>query len=170
MKPNMSPPLHRLRELLAYDPVTGALTWIVYRNSKCRPGSTAGYIGPTGYRIVEIEGKAYAAHRIAFILHSGSDIADGLEIDHKDGVRDNNAADNLRAVTTSGNAQNRKLRSDNSSGYVGVSWHRQTQKWWAQIDHEGRRISLGLHATPEAASKAYLKAKKDLHPIQPVPR
>ncbi|PPU32109.1 hypothetical protein XspCFBP7912_13110 [Xanthomonas sp. CFBP 7912] len=170
MKSDCELSLDRLQELLSYDPVTGELIWLIDRNNRSKAGAVAGRIHPSGYRMIEIDGKAYSAHRVAFALHNGRLIEDGLEIDHRDGNRSNNAACNLREVTCSGNCQNRKMRSDNRSGYTGVSWHSQAQKWWAQITHNGKKMSLGLYETAESASRAYLDAKRELHSFQPEPR
>jgi len=50
-------------------------------------------------------------------------------------------------------------RSDNESGFRGVSRHR--DKWSAKIQRNGKRVFLGLFDTPEAANAAIL-AHKDL--------
>lgn len=162
--------LARLDQALAYNPETGALTWKVGRGNSSKAGDVAGAIHPTGYRVVEVDGRGYQAHRVAYCLANGSPFPDGFEVDHRDGDRSNNALANLRLASTGENAQNRKRRSDNSSGFVGVSLHRPSGKWWAQICVKGKRRSLGLHETPDAAHRAYLDAKRDVHAFQPVPR
>jgi hypothetical protein len=42
------------------------------------------------------------------------------------------------------------------SGYVGVSWHKQSGKWQAQVRENGKPKALKLYATPEEASAARL--------------
>lgn len=170
MKPTNSLPLETARKLLIYDPQSGKLRWHVRRSQRCPAGAEAGSVHPSGYRFIQIAGVSYLAHRIAYELHTGEPIPDGLEVDHRDGNRDNNAIANLRLASSGDNAQNRRRRSDNTSGYVGVSWHRQTGKWWAQIGRDGRRLSLGLHDSPDAAHRAYLRAKESFHRFQPIPR
>ena len=56
----------------------------------------------------------------------------------------------------------RGLRVTNSSGYPGVSWHKQSQKWAAYIRRSGPRRFLGLFATAEAAAAAYRAADEKL--------
>lgn len=51
-----------------------------------------------------------------------------------------------------------KPRKDNTSGYRGVSWEKNTRKWAAYICRNGRRQFLGFFQTPEAASAAYREA------------
>lgn len=55
-----------------------------------------------------------------------------------------------------------KPRTDNTSGYRGVSWEKSTRKWAAYIRRNGRRQFLGLFETPEAASAAYREADERL--------
>ncbi len=57
--------------------------------------------------------------------------------------------------------QRAALRSDNSSGFKGVT--RAGAKWQASIRRNGRTVHLGLHSTPEAAAHAYDLAALDLH-------
>jgi hypothetical protein len=68
----------------------------------------------------------------------------GVEVDHKDLNGLNNSRLNLRVATTSQNCQNRGLKSTNTSGFIGVSWHKATGKWQAYINKQGKRTYLGL--------------------------
>ena len=53
-------------------------------------------------------------------------------------------------------AQNtRKLRSNNTSGYRGVSWYKNKQKWRTSIHSFGKRISLGYFEDKIEAALAY---------------
>lgn len=64
-----------------------------------------------------------------------------------------------------------KLRSErpqanNRSGFRGVSWHKNPHgggAWLAVIYFRRTRYRLGFYATPEEASKAYLRAKEHIH-------
>lgn len=53
-------------------------------------------------------------------------------------------------------------QSDNTSGFVGVCWHKIGKKWHAQISLFGKRKQkhLGLFVNPEEASLAYQQARK----------
>ena len=78
----------------------------------------------------------------------------GAQIDHRDGDGLNNRRDNLRPATHSQNQANqRRLRSDNTSGFKGVV--KAQGKWHARIWHQGKRINIGTFATAELAAAAY---------------
>jgi hypothetical protein len=100
------------------------------------------------------------AHRVAWALHYGEWPSD--QIDHVNGDKTDNRLENLRIVTAQGNAKNRSLRSDNTSGHVGVYWVRETKKWSAQIKVDGRQKTIGSFESLEDAVKAR-KAAEDLN-------
>lgn len=57
-------------------------------------------------------------------------------------------------------------QKNNSSGYRGVSWHKNQHgggAWIAIIYFQRTRFRLGFFATPQEASAAYLEAKEHLH-------
>lgn len=56
------------------------------------------------------------------------------------------------------NARNRKTPRNNTSGYMGVTWHKRDRKWVAQIMVKGRHIHLGYFSTAEEAAAAYATA------------
>lgn len=151
-----------LRELLDYDPDTGVLRW---RSNARRDlvGTEAGWIDNCGgvpYRRVMIAGKAYMAHRLAFMHVHGC--WPSYRIDHIDCNPFNNAIGNLRECTASQNAANRTIDHRNKSGFKGVSFYKKTRRWVAHIRHNYRLISLGYFATPEEAAAAYRKAADEL--------
>jgi len=86
------------------------------------------------------------------------------EIDHIDGNKSNNRFRNLRDVTRSANNQNRR-RPDrgNKSGFLGVKCHRKS--FVARIRIDGKQIHLGVFSTAIDAHRAYIKAKRNLHPF-----
>jgi hypothetical protein len=65
-------------------------------------------------------------------------------VDHINHDTLNNTRNNLNEVTNAENQQNRLISTDNKSGHIGVTWHKQTGKWRAQIRKDGRDIHLGL--------------------------
>lgn len=149
--------LDSLKEFLAYDPETGLFRYI----KEMRPnnpllGKVAGGIQSDGYWCIEIDGKPYRAHHIAWFWMTGE--WPTFKLDHIDGCRTFNAFANLRPATSSENIANSKLRSDNASGFKGVN--RQGTKWRAKIAVRGKRISLGMYDTPEEAGAAYMAAAK----------
>ena len=82
-------------------------------------------------------------------------------VDHKNSNTFDNRKMNLRLCTTNQNAQNRKIFSNNKSGYKGVSYDR--GRWKAYINVNGKRIHLGCYGTKEEAYDAYCKASKKYH-------
>lgn len=137
-----------LLELFSYS--NGILIWNT-TNKLAGSRANDGYIG------IQINNKKYQAHRLIWVYHYGK-IPAGMEIDHKNRDRSDNRIENLRLVTLQENKFNRKGK--------GYSYIKSSGKYKAQIKLNGKNINLGHFDTPEDASEAYLKAKKDLHPIK----
>lgn len=152
----------RLRELLSYDPQTGELRRRVPAGGQ-KVGDLAGSITRRGYRLVNIDGHRVMAHRLAWLYMTGEHPS-GV-IDHKDGDSLNNRFDNLRDVTQAVNLQNqRKPRSPNRSGVLGVWFDKRRGTWQSDIGFDGKRIRLGAFKTIEDAQAAYIAAKRKYHP------
>lgn len=81
------------------------------------------------------------------------------EVDHRNGNGLDNRRRNLRAASSAGNRQNRTLQRNNTSGYRGVRYNKQTDSWMACIgagQHKGKRnIYLGLFKTAKAGALVY---------------
>lgn len=156
-----------LRERLSYDPSTGDFTYLA-RTWPSAPhdiiGKPAGTVGKRGYRIIRVEGKRYLAHRLAWLYMTGAHPTH--DIDHINGVREDNRWANLRQAPKGMNHQNlRHARSDNSTGLLGAFVDRTGNRIGAQIKVDGRTIFLGWHRTAEDAHAAYLAAKRQMHPF-----
>ena len=82
----------------------------------------------------------------------------GKETDHIDNNGLNNQRSNLRIVTHSQNQMNKGMSKNNTSGFKGVSWDKNSKKWLALIRFNGKQIYLGVYTTKEEASEAYIKA------------
>ena len=153
--------LSRLRSLLAYDPKSGVFTWKVRPSSNVEAGSKAGSKVGNGYILIRVEKCQVYAHRLAWFYVYG--VWPDQQIDHVNGVRDNNSIGNLRLASQSQNTCNGVLRSTNTSGYRGVSWSKDKRKWVARIVKDKKQHVLGYFASKEEAYYAYLKAARELH-------
>ena len=143
----------RVMQLVGYDPMTGLFVWRVVTSNCVKVGQFAGTLHHSGYVRIQLDGRRYAAHRIAWLYVTGEWPAD--ELDHVNGKRADNRFANLRLASRRENMGNRSKRSDNASGAKGVSWHKQHSKWTAQIRCNGRRYHLGYFSTVEEANAAY---------------
>jgi hypothetical protein len=80
-------------------------------------------------------------------------------VDHINRNGLDNRRSNLRYVTHSQNMWNRSKHVNNTSGFVGVTLRKVTEKWEASIQAHGKRKHLGEFNTPEEASTVYQAAK-----------
>jgi len=151
----------RLCELLSYDPETGIFHWKATTTNRVKAGTQAGFHA-NGYILIGIDGKKYQAHRLAFLYMTGSLPSD--EVDHRNGVRDDNRFSNLRLVSHEQNMQNeQRPRKNNTSGFLGVYWQASAKAFRARISIKGKGVHLGYFKSAEDAHKSYLAAKRALH-------
>lgn len=153
----------RLLSLLAYECETGVFVWKVSRGNGLKVGDAAGRIGQ-GYRLVRVDGRGYLAHRLAWFYVHGA-WPDG-EIDHINGDKLDNRIANLRDIQHRGNAENkRKARADNQTGFLGVHIKPANTKrpFVASIRVDGVLKHIGAFADPQAAHKAYVERKRQVH-------
>ena len=79
-------------------------------------------------------------------------------VDHIDHDKTNNCVTNLRWCSSSQNSMNRSKQANATSNYKGVSWHKQSQKWCAQISVDCKRKHIGLFESEVQAAVAYNNA------------
>ncbi len=84
-------------------------------------------------------------------------------IDHINENGLDNRSVNLRPCSIRENGFNRRTDIDNTSGFKGVSKHRNSRRWRAQIIIHGKAISLGTYNDKEDAAKAYRDAARIFH-------
>lgn len=147
-----------LKELLEYDENTGIFTWKISTNFKIKIGDIAGSLQIRGYRQITINKKRYLAHRLAWLYVYG-EWSKG-QIDHINGIRDDNRIENLRVVTPRENNQNQKCHRDGK--LVGATYSKSSKKWQAAIRVKGKLKHLGCYNTELEAHEAYLKFLNNL--------
>lgn len=99
-----------------------------------------------------------AMHRVIMGRIQNREIVSDEWVDHIDGNPLNNRRSNLRIATPRQNALNSRKRIDNTSGYKGVTYRKDNNKWRARICKNGKRITLGYADTAEDAFKLYQAA------------
>lgn len=82
----------------------------------------------------------------------------GLEPDHINGNGLDNRRSNLRLCTRRQNNMNAKKQAGCSSIYKGVSWHKHSRQWRAQIRINSQQHHLGLFNDEREAAIVYDKA------------
>ena len=84
----------------------------------------------------------------------------GMMVDHRNHDTLDNTKSNLKNVSMMENQQNRKgITSRNTSGFLGVCWYKQTNRWKASIRKNGRTISLGYYKDANEAGAVAHEAR-----------
>lgn len=148
------PTIEELNSNLAYYPETGEILWLGRRKNK-----PAGCYNWAGYKRITVNGKTVMAHRIAWAMYYGEWPKN--DIDHINGIKDDNRIENLRDVSRSLNTRNRHRRVDNTSGVSGVSYLKGRDRWTAYINVGGKKVTLGNFKTKEDAIKARTDAEAE---------
>lgn len=153
----------RLRELVCYEPLTGAFSRRVntgYRGCH-KAGSLLHAKKPHGYVKFSVDGREYYGHRLAWLYIHG-EWPNGL-IDHINGIRDDNRIDNLRVVDNSVNLQNRhRATVASKTGVLGVSFCNYRKKYVAQIVANGLWSGKRFSSLEEATA-FYTSMKAVVH-------
>jgi hypothetical protein len=176
-KPDITPSL--LRQLLRYDPETGALYWrsrtrdmfcsstqsniIPFKTWNKRFAGNEAFTALTqGYKHGNVLGKKFRAHRVIWAMQTGDDVPENMEIDHVNGVRSDNRWVNLRLATRRQNMWNVKgARSDSLTAVKGVSYRAERKRYVAKIKIDGKCKKIGSFKTIEEAEACYNRAVLD---------
>lgn len=169
-----------LQELLSYDPETGLFLWKPRPLKFCVEGSgrytrernktvfDSNYAGEpaltayntAGYLRGNIFGRGLLAHRAAFACMLGRWPTG--QVDHINGVRDDNKWVNLREATNQQNQWNSSSAKGSSSQYIGVSWDKKSRKWRAYISPENKIVNLGYFDCEKTAAQARDRAAREM--------
>jgi hypothetical protein len=131
------------------------ISWCLYDGRKNRGGLYAYYRVPLSKPQIN-----KTMHR----LLAGAKSED--LVDHVNGNTLDNRRQNLRIATTLENNHNRtRVNGNNTSGFPGVAWHSQQNKWRAYIMIDHHQKHLGCFETKEEAAEAARNARATLFPF-----
>lgn len=102
--------------------------------------------------------KMIYMHRFILDLTNKNDHTDHINMNGLD-----NRRTNLRVCNNTQNQYNVKLTLRNKSGYKGVSWNRNGQRWVVHINYKGNRVFIGYYDNIIDAAIAYDKAAFRYH-------
>ena len=142
----------QLRDAVSYDPETGVFRRRVSAASMAQAGAVAGSMRQNSsgkcYLSFHVLGQYGTAHRWAFLYMTGWMPE---QVDHENGNGCDNRWVNLKAATNVSNSRNQRLRSSNTSGQMGVSWHAKSKQWAIRINVDGRVLYLGYRKALDEA-------------------
>jgi len=115
-----------------------------------------------GYNWYAVRAVKYDGKRTSQMMHRqilGLAADDKRQVDHCNRNGLDNRQENIRICNSSQNQHNgKKNKHGLSSQYKGVSWHKQVQKWTAQLVVFGKHLYLGCFNNEVDAAKVYDKA------------
>ena len=136
-------------------PLVGGYEWTAHVTKRGNGSVRSVY----AYRACS-EGSPLKTVRLHRVLMNAPE---GVEVDHVNGDGLDCRRKNMRLTTITQNQQNKRIGLSNTSGIKGVSWHRATGKWCAQIMADGKKHSLGYFDDKNEAASAYAAASVRLH-------
>lgn len=148
----------RLRELFHYDPDTGVFTYRTRASCCTRIGDVAGSVNTEGYRHIRVYGRAYKAHRLAWLYVKG--VWPVGMIDHINGDRADNRFGNLREATRSENLANSRVFRRGKAFPKGVRLS--PHGFSARIQARKQSYFLGYFKSETEAAAAYEVAARNL--------
>lgn len=167
-KPVITPEL--LRQLIRYEPETGKYFWLPrpIEMFACRRAFSMWHkmycgkealrsVNKRGYCVTKLLNRRYFSHSVIWAFHTGQWPI--YQIDHINRIKDDNRIENLRDIPQSENVKNAPRRGDNSSGVVGVRWHKSSRKWQGRIHHNKKEYSLGCFKNKQDAVNARKQAE-----------
>lgn len=123
--------------------------WCAWWNKSTR----SFYAVRSTYAVVEGKRKEIKVYMHRDVL--GLEPGDPLQGDHINHSTLDNRQSNLRAATRSQQQANTRRHIDGRSGFKGVCWNKEINKWYAQIQVNGRQRYLGSFNVAEDAARAY---------------
>lgn len=120
-----------------------------------------GTLNDNGYGVISIDGRHVRAHRYAWNLLRG-DIGEGMQLDHRCRNRACVNPDHLREVTNKQNQEHTYARSNNTSGYRGVTFNKLKGKWSVLVKHDGANHFGGYFTDVHEAGRVARDLRNEL--------
>lgn len=124
------------------------LVWKKSPSNRSTVGKPIGSLTECGYWRC----KNQLVHRLIWLMFKGE--LPKNDIDHINGIRNDNRIENLREVTRMQNLWNRR----NVKGYI---YNPASKKYQVRIRNNYKHLHIGVYDTAEEAHQAYLKAKAE---------
>lgn len=141
-----------LASVLTFDPEKGRFYWVAGAGRGKPEGKEAGSFDAHGYGQINVFGKVWKEHRLAWLWIYGELPSD--QIDHINHDRRDNRPCNLRAANNVENHKNRPMQNSNKSGFIGVHFNKNAKKYEAYITVDKVRQKLGYFDNFEDAVAA----------------
>lgn len=141
---------------VSYDSETGSLHWVKPpRTNPTAFGVKAGTETNQGYREIWVHGFKFREHNLIWFIAYGEIPS---QLDHINGVRNDNRLENLRIATVTENNRCRPLQANNTTGFKGVSFARWKRQFSAHICVDRKSLLLGYSDKADEAAHMYNKA------------
>lgn len=145
--------MNDIKDYLSYDKNNGNFIWIKKPTNSTVLGKICVKNHGGGYIEIGFKNKRYLAHRLAWWFIYGYF---PKEIDHINGIRDDNRICNLREVDRRQNSQN-NIKHRNGK-LVGTHFDKKVKKWRSTIKINGKNKYLGWFKTEIEAHNEYINA------------
>lgn len=136
-----------IKNYIKYLPETGQLIWIKKPNNSIVLYTFIGTTRKDGYISICFKKRKYFAHRVAWYLYYG-EWPKG-QIDHINGIRNDNKISNLRDVTQSQNQLNQKRHREKTVRYY--YFIKKSNKYRVQKYINGKLKHYGIFDTEKEA-------------------
>ena len=112
------------------------------------------------YVTTKIKGQHWCVHKLVYLYHHGYI---PKQLDHINRNKLDNRIENLRPATSVQNASNRNVFKNNTSGCKGVSFKKETNKWFVYVNANKKRKNIGYFDDLELAELVAVEARDKYH-------